>query len=52
MAIMVSISTAIDTLPMWTKLIFYGLTVLGSVYCIAHYGFFSFLLRVIFTPVP
>jgi hypothetical protein len=27
-------------------------TVLGSVYYIAHYGFFSFLLRMIFSPLP
>jgi len=27
-----------------------SLTVLGSVYCIAHYGFWSFLLHVIFSP--
>ena len=26
------------------------LTVLLSVYCIAHYGFWSFLLKVIFSP--
>jgi hypothetical protein len=26
------------------------LTVLGSVYYIAHYGFFTFLLRMIFSP--
>jgi hypothetical protein len=26
--------------------------VLGTVYYIAHYGFLSFLLRMIFTPVP
>jgi hypothetical protein len=26
--------------------------VLGSVHYIAHYGFFSFLLHMIFSPVP
>ncbi len=50
MAIMESISRAIDKLPTWAKLILYVFTVLGSVYCIARYGFFSFLLRVIFSP--
>ena len=28
------------------------ITVLGSVYCITRYGFFSFLLHAIFSPVP
>jgi len=53
MAIMESISTisrAIDKLPIWVKLILTVFTVLGSVYCIAHYGLFSFLLHVIFSP--
>jgi hypothetical protein len=50
MAFMEWISRAIDKLPIWAKLIFYGLTVLGSVYCIAHYGFWSFLLHALFSP--
>lgn len=44
------IGKAIDRLPPWAKLIFWGLTIIGSVYCIARYGFWSFLLRVIFSP--
>jgi hypothetical protein len=46
------ISKAIDKLPNWAKLIGLVLTVVGCVYCINKYGFFSFLLRVIFSPVP
>jgi hypothetical protein len=52
MAIMGLTSRAIDKLPTWVKFILMVLTVLGSVYYIAHYGFFSFLLRMIFSPVP
>jgi hypothetical protein len=52
MAIMESISRAIDKLPTWAKFILMVFAVLGSVYYIAHYGFFSFLLRMIFSPVP
>jgi len=50
MAVMKWISKTIDKLPMWAKLILMALTVLGSAYSIARYGFFSFLLRVIFSP--
>jgi len=46
-----SISRVIDRLPMWAKLISVALTVLGSMYCIARYGFLSFLLHVIFSPL-
>jgi hypothetical protein len=49
-AIMRRISSAIDKLPRWAKLIFYGFTILVSVYYIAQYGLFHFLLRVIFSP--
>jgi hypothetical protein len=44
------ISRAIDKLPKWVKFILMVFTVLGSVYCIARYGFWSFLLHVIFSP--
>ena len=48
------ISTAlgkvVDKLPLWGKVIFYVLTLILSVYRIAHYGFFHFLLSVIFSP--
>jgi hypothetical protein len=54
MAVMGSIRGAIDklfdNLPPWAKLIFFALTVVGSVYYIARYGFGSFLLRMIFSP--
>ena len=52
MAIMGSISRAIDKLPPWVKFILMVFAVLGSVYYITHYGFFSFLLHMIFSPVP
>ena len=45
-----AIGKVVDRLPLWGKVIFYVLILLGSVYCIAHYGFFHFLLRVIFSP--
>jgi hypothetical protein len=47
-----AISRATDILPRWAKLIWVVFAVLGSVYYIAHYGFFSFLLHMIFSPVP
>ena len=52
MAIMLStaINKAIDKLPTWVKFILAVLTVLLSVYCIAKYGFWSFILHVIFSP--
>jgi hypothetical protein len=52
MAIMGSISRAMDNLPIWAKSICAVVAVFGSVYYIAHYGFFSFLLHLIFSPVP
>jgi hypothetical protein len=51
MAIRGSISRAVDKLPTWVKFIFTALAILGSMYYIARYGFFSFLLRMIFSPV-
>jgi len=45
-----AIGKLIDRLPPFGKTIFYGLAVVGSVYCIAHYGLFQFLLRMIFIP--
>lgn len=47
---MALISNAVDRMPIWAKLILAGLTVFGSVYYIARYGFFHFLLRMIFSP--
>jgi hypothetical protein len=40
----------VDKLPVWGKVIFYVLTLALSAYCFARYGFFHFLLRVIFSP--
>lgn len=45
-----AIGKVVDKLPPWAKVIFYILVVVGSVYCIAHYGLGEFLLRVIFSP--
>ena len=36
-------------LPRWAQGILWFLTIVGSVYCIARYGFWHFLLRVIFS---
>jgi hypothetical protein len=52
MAIMGWFSETIDQLPAWVKIILLVFTLLGSVYYIAGYGVFSFLLHVIFSPVP
>jgi len=39
-----------DKLPTWAKVICGVLLGLASVYYIVRYGFFSFVLRVIFSP--
>ena len=39
-----------NKLPLRGKVIFWVLTIVGSVYCIASYGLAEFLLRVIFSP--
>ena len=44
------ISKTIDKLPAWAKLVFWAATAVASIYCIRQYGFFHFLLRVIFSP--
>jgi hypothetical protein len=44
------ISRAFDKLPRWAQVVFIVVTIFGSIYCIAKYGFFSFLLHVIFSP--
>lgn len=44
------ISKAIDKLPRWAQLIWLALLVIGSVYYIAHFGFWTYLLKVIFSP--
>lgn len=45
-----AIGKVVNKLPLWGKVIFYVLTLAGSVYCIAHYGLGSFLLKMIFSP--
>jgi hypothetical protein len=45
-----ALGKVVDKLPLWGKVVFYVLTLILSVYCIAHYGLFHFLLRVIFSP--
>jgi hypothetical protein len=47
-----SVSKIIDELPAWAKVVLCALTLIGSGYCIAHYGFWSFILHVIFNPIP
>ena len=44
------ISRALDKLPTWAKSILVVITIIGSVYCIARWGFLSFVLHVIFSP--
>ena len=44
------ISRAFEKLPRWGQVVFIVVAVFGSIYCIAKYGFFSFLLHVIFSP--
>lgn len=44
------IAGGIDWLPTWAKWIGGVLVAIASVYYIARYGFFTFLLRVIFSP--
>jgi hypothetical protein len=50
MTVMELISRAIDKLPMWARVIFWAFAVLVSAYCIARYGFTSFILHAIFSP--
>jgi len=40
----------VDKLPLWGKVIFYILTLALGVYCIARYGFWTTLLKTIFSP--
>jgi len=44
------ISAAIDKLPQWAKLMWGVLAVIGCVYFIVHDGFWTFLLKMIFSP--
>jgi hypothetical protein len=47
-----AISRAMDKLPTWANVILAVLVGVGSVYYVVKYGFFSFLLRMIFSPLP
>ena len=44
------VSKAIDKLPAWAKVILMALVAVGSIYYIAHYGVWSFVLHTIFSP--
>ena len=44
------VSRAIDKLPTWLQVILVVVAIATSVYFIAHYGFLSFLMRMIFSP--
>jgi hypothetical protein len=43
-------SRGIDKLPSWVRVILMLIAIGASIYYVAHYGFFSFLLRMIFSP--
>ncbi len=45
-----AIDKVVDKLPTWVRFIFAVLVVILSVYCISKYGFWSFLLHLIFRP--
>jgi hypothetical protein len=44
------LSRTIDKSPQWIRVLVYILAVPLAVYCITHYGFWSFLLHFIFSP--
>jgi hypothetical protein len=50
MAGMSMVSRAIDKLPTWVQVLLMVTAIPMSVYCIAHYGFWSFVLHAIFSP--
>jgi len=45
-----AIGKLIDKFPGWGKAAVYALAAVGCVYYISRYGFFQFLLRMIFSP--
>jgi hypothetical protein len=49
MAGMGVVSKAIDKLPTCVRVIFLAIAISASAYYIAHYGFLSFLMRMIFS---
>jgi hypothetical protein len=44
------ISNAIDKLPKWAKVVLFVAIIVSSISCIVKYGFFTFLIRMIFSP--
>ncbi len=44
------VSRAVNKLPIWVQGILAVIAIAVSVYYIAHYGFFTFLMRLIFSP--
>jgi hypothetical protein len=44
------LSRTFDRLPTWAQVIFAVLAIVVSIYCIIEYGFFSFLLKALFSP--
>jgi hypothetical protein len=44
------ISRATDKLPTWVQVVLMVVSIFVSMYYIAHYGLFSFLMRMIFSP--
>jgi hypothetical protein len=52
MADMGMVSRAIDKLPAWARAVFIVFAIAFCVYDIVHYGFFSFLIHLIFSPTP
>jgi hypothetical protein len=50
MAGMGVIARATDKLPTWAQIVLMVGAIGASVYCIAHYGFWSFFLHMIFSP--
>jgi hypothetical protein len=50
MAGMGLISRAIEMLPAWANVILVIIGIAASIYGITHYGFWHFMLRMIFSP--
>jgi len=44
------VSRAIDKLPTWVKVVLGVVTIVGCVYYVAQYGFWTFILHMIFGP--
>ncbi len=44
------VSRAIDKVPTWAKVVLGVVAIVGSVYYVAQYGFWTFILHAIFSP--